>query len=76
MRWLLTVGNDVDLEELRAALERLGSTIDAEPLAPLDKNEQVLRAEGPEDLPSRLAQAGMKDVKAYPDSELELYELN
>lgn len=76
MRWLLTVGNDVDLEELRAALERLGSTVDAEPLAPLDNAEQVLRAEGPEDLPSRLLRAGLKEVKAYPDSELELYELN
>lgn len=76
MKWLLTVGNDVDLEELRAALERLGSTVDVEPLAPLDDDDQVLRAEGPEDLPSRLVRAGMKEVKAYPDSELELYELD
>lgn len=76
MKWLLTVRNDVDLEELRLELGRLGSTVDAEPLAPLEDDEQVLRAEGPEDLPSRLVRAGMKGVKAYPDSELELYELD
>jgi hypothetical protein len=74
MRWLLTVGKEVDLEELRARLARLGSTIETESVVPLDDEAQTVRAEGPEDLPSRLADAGLDEVKAYPDSELELYD--
>jgi hypothetical protein len=74
MRWLLTVGKDVDLDELRSALAQLGSTVDPASGVPLDDDEQVVGAEGPNDLPSRLAQAGLSRVKAYPDSDLELYE--
>jgi hypothetical protein len=73
MRWLLTIGKDVDVQELRTELERLGSTVDPAPSVPLDADEQVVRAEGPDDLPARLTRAGLGAVKAYPDSELELY---
>jgi hypothetical protein len=53
---------------------RLGSTIDPESCVPLEHDEQVIRAEGPEDLPARLERAGLAAVKAYPDSDLELYD--
>lgn len=74
MRWLLTVGKDVDLDELRGQLAGLGSTVDTESLVPLDEGEQAVPAEGPADLPARLALAGIHEVKAYPDSELELHD--
>jgi hypothetical protein len=74
MRWLLTIGIDVDLEELTAELARLGSTVDPASPVPLDDEDVVVRAEGPEDLPKMLTQAGLGTVRAYPDSDLELYE--
>jgi hypothetical protein len=74
MRWQLTVGKDVDVGELGSELARLGSTIDPESCVPLEHDEQVIRAEGPEDLPARLERAGLAAVKAYPDSDLELYD--
>ena len=73
MRWLLTVGKEVDLEELRDELADLGLTVDPGSSVPLG-DSWVVQAEGPEDVPARLAQAGMRKVLAYPDSELELYD--
>jgi hypothetical protein len=74
VRWLLTVGGDVDLEELRVRLEQLDSTVDTAAVVPLGGGGRVVPAEGPTDLPARLERAGIADVSAYPDSELELYD--
>jgi hypothetical protein len=74
MRWLLTIGKDVDLDELTSELARLGSTVDPASSVPLDDEDVVVRAEGPDDLPKMLTQAGLGTVRAYPDSDLELYE--
>ncbi len=73
MKWLLTVEEDVDLEELRVQLEQLDSTVDTQAVVPLEDNDRVVPAEGPADLPARLRSAGIDGVTAYPDSELELY---
>lgn len=74
MKWLLTVGKGVDLDVLRAELAQLDSTLGTESPVPLADEEKVVPAEGPTDLPARLAAARIYHVKAYPDSELELYE--
>ena len=74
MKWLLTVGKEVGLEELRARLEPLDSTIDTSAAVPLDDEDCLVPAEGPPDLPARLADAGLNAVKAYPNSELELFD--
>jgi hypothetical protein len=53
-RWLLTIGKDADLSALRREVAARGGTIDPEPAIPLDADEQVVEADGPDDLPHRL----------------------
>jgi hypothetical protein len=70
--WLITTPADADLDNLRSAVEARGGRLSAEPPVPLDRGEQVVGAEGPEDLPDGLAQH--PSVRAvHPDSELGLY---
>ena len=72
MRWLLTTGADSDLDDLAARLAPLGVSLDDEPPVPLDGGEQVVFANGPRDLPQRLAQADL-GVRANRNSDVELY---
>ncbi len=74
MKWLLTLRDDVDLEELGRALAPHGITVDVGSCIPLGEGEQVVEAEGPEELGATLERAGVSVVKMSPSSELELYE--
>jgi hypothetical protein len=72
MKWLLTIPADADLDALQHELEAAGATLESEEPVPLDDQDQVLYAEGPEDLSERLSEADMP-LHVYPNSELELY---
>ena len=74
MKWLLTVPAEVDLAELRRALDAHGVKVDAGSRIPLDEGEQVVEADGPPELPAVLERAGLGTVKASPSSDLELYD--
>ncbi len=72
-RWLITTSQDGDLDQLRKDVADYGGTVADEPAIPLDRGEQVVEAEGPDDLPERLH--GQRDVrKVSPDSDIDLYE--
>jgi hypothetical protein len=53
-RWLITTSKDSDLAALCHAIEQHGGTVGEEAPIPLDLGEQVVEAEGPDDLPERL----------------------
>jgi hypothetical protein len=53
-RWLLTIGKDADLSALRRDVAERGGSINPDLAIPLDLNEQLVEADGPEDLPQRL----------------------
>lgn len=72
MKWLLTIDADVGLEELRREVEAVGGKLESDAPVPLGDNEQVIYAEGPEDLHERLAAAPVS-VKVNPNSEMDLY---
>ena len=72
MKWLLTTPADADIESLRGELEAAGGKLEEREPTPLDQDEQVLYAEGPEDLHERLADSKVP-VRANPDSPMELY---
>lgn len=73
MRWLITTPVDADLDDLRAELSALDGRLSDEPPIPLDDDEHVIGAEGPRDLPSKLASTDVPVTKVSPDSEFELY---
>jgi hypothetical protein len=72
MKWLLTTPADLDLDGVRQQVEAVGGKLEAREPVPLGENEQVLYAEGPEDLHQRL-KAGRLPIEASPNSDLELY---
>lgn len=72
MKWLLTTPTDVDVDELRREVEAAGGKLEERRPVPLEGDEQVLYAEGPEDLRKRL-DATPTPVKANPSSRPELY---
>jgi hypothetical protein len=72
VRWLLTTPTDVDLDALRRELEVAGATLERRRPVPLDQQEQVLYAEGPEDLREQLSKSGMR-VRVHRSSPQELY---
>jgi hypothetical protein len=72
MKWLLTTPVDADLESLRTEVEAAGAKLEEVDPVPLDEGEQVLYAEGPDDLHERLANASVP-VRAHPNSPMELY---
>ena len=53
-RWLITTSSKGDLAELRRAIAAQGGTADSGPPTPLGDDEQVIEADGPDDLPARL----------------------
>ena len=72
-RWVITADANEDVESLRKRMTDHGATVDDEPPIPLGPAEQVLKAQGPDDLPERLKQdPGVHDV--FPDSDVELLE--
>ena len=73
MRWLLTVPADLDLAELSRALGPYGVTVDVVSRIPLGGGEQVVQAEGPEELRAHLEQENHGILKASPSSDLELF---
>ena len=56
MRWLLTVPAGIDSDQLAAAVILAGGSLREDPPIPLDDDEWVIVADGPRDLPSRLAE--------------------
>jgi hypothetical protein len=73
VRWLLTVRANVEREQLATSVEAAGGSLRDDPPIPLDNNELVFFADGPRDLPRRLAEHDAPVAKVSPDSDLELY---
>lgn len=70
MRWLITTGMQDDLSELGRRISDLGGQVTADPV-PMSPDEQIVFAEGPDDLPERLRDTA--NVRAvHPDSDVEL----
>lgn len=72
MKWLLTTPADVDLDSLRQEVEAAGAKLEDRDPVPLDQEEQVLYAEGPDDLHERLAKTSVP-VRVHRSSPMELY---
>ena len=72
MKWLLTTPADADLESLRQEVEAAGAKIEDRDPVPLEEKEQVLYAEGPDDLHERLSNTSVP-VKVHPDSPMEMF---
>jgi hypothetical protein len=70
-RWLITTSDTSDLQELRRAIAAQGGAVTEEPI-PLDAGEQVVEAEGPDDLPERLSQHPAV-LKVSPDTPKHPY---
>jgi hypothetical protein len=73
VRWLLTVPAGVDSDQLAAAVVSAGGHLRDDPPIPLGDDELVIFADGPRDLPSRLAEHDVPVHKVSPDSDFELY---
>jgi len=72
-RWLITMSRDhQDLELLRNAVEAGGGAVSDSLPIPLDRDEQVVEVEGPDDLPEKLKRHPAVR-KMSPDSEVELF---
>jgi hypothetical protein len=71
-RWLITTLHDEDLDKLRQDVEAKGGTVSHIPPVPLDRGEQAVEVEGPDDLPDKL-KSHPAVLKISPDSDLELY---
>ena len=72
MKWLLTTAADVDLDALREEVEAAGAKLEERDPVPLDEQEQVVYAEGPDDLHERLSKASLP-LRVNPSSPMELY---
>ena len=72
MKWLLTIPADADLATLQQELESVGAALESEEPVSLGEQEQVVYADGPDDLSERLSATNMP-VHVYPNSDLQLY---
>jgi hypothetical protein len=72
MKWLLTTPAHVDLDTVRREVESVGGKLESDDPVPLGEDEQVLYADGPDDLPERLT-ATPTPIKANPSSEMDLF---
>jgi hypothetical protein len=72
MKWLLTTPANADLDSLQQELEAVGATLESQEPVPLDDDQQVLYADGPDDLSDRLSETN-RSIHVHPSSELELY---
>jgi hypothetical protein len=71
-RWLITVSRDEDLDRLREEVAAHGGAVDDTPPIPMDEDDQVLEAEGPDDLPQKLERHPAVR-KVSPDSDIEFH---
>jgi len=55
-RWLITLSSQSDLEALRTAVTAHGGALTDDPPIPLGPGEQVVEAEGPDELRDRLGE--------------------
>lgn len=72
MRWLLTTRHGIEPAELQRELEPLGVRVELTAPIPLG-DEQVVEAEGPDDLPARLEGRTSLVRHVHPDSGIEPY---
>jgi hypothetical protein len=72
MKWLLTTAANVDVEAVERELEAVGGKLERRDPMPLGEDEQVLYAEGPEDLRHTLTRSKLQ-IKVSPSSRYELY---
>jgi hypothetical protein len=72
MKWLLTTAADIDTEAVERELEAVGGKLETRDPVPLGESEQVLYAEGPEDLRHTLSRSKL-GIKVSPSSKYELY---
>jgi hypothetical protein len=73
-RWLITISRRADLAELRREIAASGGVADSAPPTPLGDDEQVLEADGPDDLPARLGEHPAV-MKVSPDTPKHPYGL-
>jgi hypothetical protein len=71
-RWLITTSDTNDLQDLRRTIVAHGGAVADEPPIPLDAGQQVLEAEGPDDLPDRLREHPAV-IKVSPDTPKHPY---
>jgi hypothetical protein len=75
VRWLVTAAAGTEPAQVAAAVEPLGgSLVEGAPAVPLD-DELAFSVEGPPDLPERLREHATCILGAYPDSEVEPFDL-
>jgi hypothetical protein len=72
VKWLLTTPVGIDLDVLRQDVEAAGAKLEPREPVPLDQQEQVVYAEGPEDLGERLSKSRVP-VRANRSSPITLY---
>ena len=72
MKWLLTTATSIDTEAVERELEAAGGKLIPRAPVPLGEDEQVLYAEGPEDLHHVLRRSKLQ-IKVSPSSKYELY---
>ena len=70
--WLITTSKEIDLAELRQAITAQGGTVGDDLPMSLGDEEQVVEADGPDDLPARL-QEHPAVLKVSPDSPKHPY---
>lgn len=71
-RWLITTSTDSDLGALLHAIEEHGGTVSDDEPIPLEPGEQVVEADGPDDLAEHLREHPAV-LKVSPDSPKEPY---
>jgi hypothetical protein len=73
VKWLLTISNSTDTAELDRTLKQCGAKLQrGQRPIPLEPDEQVVHAEGPDDLPERLK--AVQSIRGiHPASDMELY---
>lgn len=72
MQWLLTIGQEEDVDRVRDEVESAGGHLQDRAPIPLGEQQVVLYAEGPESLRAAL-RASPLTVKVSPSSRLDLH---
>jgi hypothetical protein len=71
-RWLITIALSCDLDELRGEIAAHGGTVGDDAPIPLGVDEQVVEADGPDDLPDLLREHPAV-TKVSPDTPKHPY---
>jgi hypothetical protein len=72
MRFLVTTDRNESLEKLKDEVAAHGGAMEPDDPIPLDQGEQVVRVEGPDDLPKKLEQLPAVK-KVSPDSDMDFH---